>query len=100
MNKTLEKAILLTYEKYNIRQVKGAMKAAINKGETTRFTNDQNARAELNIKDKDEFRNEIFDQYLMYVVNSEKAENDLERAIKDTYEKYKKGITRKIIKRI
>lgn len=88
MNKTLEKAIIKTYQKYEIGQVKGAMIKAINNGNINGFTNDENARAELNITRPEDFRIEIFGKYLECVLNSDKPRDNLESAIQKTYKKF------------
>lgn len=88
MNKTLEKAIIKTYQKHGLRQARGAIIEAINNGNINGFTNDENARIELDIKNPSDFKIEIFGKYLESVLNSDKPKDNLESAIQKTYKKF------------
>ena len=79
MNKTLEKAIIKTYQKYGFEQARKAIIEAIKNGNIMGFTNDDNARTELDIRKPEEFKKEIIEEYLRCVlkVNSnEKGSKD------------------------
>lgn len=90
MNETIRKAVLETYKKYGSKQASIAISKAILEDDFNYFTNSNCAREQLisNLNNEHEFWDEIFNQYIMYVLNSSTSSNALEQAIQETYKEY------------
>jgi len=85
MNKFIEKALMETYKEYSINQVRAAIQSAFDHNDFRGFSNIEGARNDLK-NNVHNFRQEIFEEYILNVINSENVSNELERLIKKTYE--------------
>lgn len=90
MNRSIINAIMETYKKYGIEQAINAVNKVILENEYRGFTNTNGVREQLFVDNgnQEEFKNTIFNQYILDVLNSPLADNMLEQAIKETYKKY------------
>lgn len=89
MNRSIKNAIIETYKKYGEQQAEVAIVKVISENKYNYFTGQNDAREQLiNNINQQKFKEEVFNEYILSVLNTPKASNSLEQAIKETCQKY------------